>query len=80
MVSSVDKPVNVIMGLVGVSLTVDELSELGVKRISVGGSLSRVAYGAMLRAGREMLERGTFGFADEAVPMSEISAMLGARE
>jgi 2-methylisocitrate lyase-like PEP mutase family enzyme len=64
---SVTKPVNVIMGLKGASFSVDELAALGVKRISVGSALNRVALGAFLRAAREMREQGTFTFAKDAV-------------
>ena len=45
-----------------------ELAEAGVKRISVGGSLARAALGAVKRAGEEILGRGTFGYAAEAMP------------
>ncbi|HSE43286.1 MAG TPA: isocitrate lyase/phosphoenolpyruvate mutase family protein [Acidobacteriota bacterium] len=75
-VRSVDRPVNVIMGLQGVRLTVEELSEIGVKRISVGSALSRAALGAFLRAAHEMKKQGTFTFAEEAVPYKEINAMF----
>ncbi len=78
LVSSVDRPVNVVMGLQGVQLSLMELSEIGVKRISVGSALSRAALGAFLRAAREMRERGTFTFADEAVSYREISGMFEA--
>ena len=74
-VSSVDRPVNVLM-----ALSVAELSEIGVKRISVGSALSRAALGAFLRAAREMQEHGTFTFAAEAVNYREISAMFGRVE
>ncbi|HKQ79113.1 MAG TPA: isocitrate lyase/phosphoenolpyruvate mutase family protein [Blastocatellia bacterium] len=75
-VSSLDRPVNVVMGLVGVQLSLQELSEIGVKRVSVGSALSRAALGAFLRAAREMRTHGTFTFADEAVSYGEISAMF----
>jgi 2-methylisocitrate lyase-like PEP mutase family enzyme len=75
-VSSVDRPVNVVMGLQGVQLSLDELSALGVRRISVGSSLSRTALGAFLRAAREMREHGTFTFAKEAASTREISAIF----
>ena len=51
-VSSVDRPVNVLVGSPGMRLTLDELSELGVKRVSVGSALARAAFGAMLRGVR----------------------------
>ena len=75
-VSSVDRPVNVVMGLQGVQLSLNELSALGVKRISVGSALSRVAFGAFLRAAKEMKEHGTFTFAKEAVSFRDISTMF----
>jgi len=75
-VSSVDRPVNVVMGLQGVQLSLAALSEIGVKRVSVGSALTRAALGAFLRAGREMRDHGTFTFADEAVSHRDISAMF----
>jgi 2-methylisocitrate lyase-like PEP mutase family enzyme len=77
-VRAVDRPVNVVMGLQGAQLGLAELSEIGVKRVSVGSALSRAALGAFLRAAREMRERGTFEFAEDAVAYREISAMFGA--
>jgi 2-methylisocitrate lyase-like PEP mutase family enzyme len=75
-VSSVDRPVNVVMGLQGVQLSLADLSALGVKRVSVGSSLNRAALGAFLRAGREMREHGTFSFANEAASSREITAIF----
>ena len=75
-IRSVDRPLNVIMGLQGVQLSVAELSELGVKRISVGSALSRAALGAFLRAAREMQTHGTFTFAEEAVNYAELNKMF----
>lgn len=77
-VRSVDRPVNVLMGLRGVQLTVAELSALGVKRISVGSSLYRTALGAFLRAAEEMRSRGTFEFAREAANPREVTAIFAA--
>ena len=75
-VRSVDRPVNVVMGLQDVQLGLAELSAIGVKRISVGSALSRAALGAFLRAAREMRERGTFTFAADAVSYRDISEMF----
>lgn len=75
-VSSLDRPVNVIMGLHGVRLSLTELSEIGVKRISVGSALARAALGAFFRAGREMKMHGSFSFAEEAVSYGEINGMF----
>lgn len=75
-VSSLDRPVNVVMGLRGVQLGLADLSALGVKRVSVGSALCRAAFGALLRAAREMREHGTFTFAAEAVSMRDLSAIF----
>ena len=75
-VSSVDRPVNVVMGLQGVQLSLAELSAIGVRRVSVGSALSRAALGAFLRAAREMREHGTFAFAEAAVSYRDINAMF----
>jgi 2-methylisocitrate lyase-like PEP mutase family enzyme len=75
-VKSVDRPVNVVMGLRGVQLSVADLSAMGVKRISVGSALCRAALGAFLRAAREMQKQGTFTFAQDAASTKEISAMF----
>jgi 2-methylisocitrate lyase-like PEP mutase family enzyme len=76
-VASVDRPVNVVMGLQGVQLSLAELSAIGVRRVSVGSSLNRVALGAFLRAAREMSESGSFTFAKEAASSRELSAIFG---
>lgn len=75
-VSAVDRPVNVVMGLQGVQLSLRELSALGVKRVSVGSALCRAVLGAFLRAAGEMREEGTFNFAKEAVSAREITAIF----
>ena len=75
-VGAVDRPVNVVMGLQGVQLSLATLAELGVKRVSVGSALTRAALGAFLRAAREMRDHGTFAFAAEAVSYREISALF----
>lgn len=76
LVRSVDRPVNVLMGSPALRLSVDELAALGVRRISVGSALSRVALGAFLRAAREIRERGSFAFGADAVGYAEINAMF----
>ena len=77
-VDAVDLPVNVIMGLPGVRLTVDELSDLGVKRISVGSSFARAALGGFLRAAREVKEHGTFSYGDETIGYQQASELFRA--
>jgi len=75
-IRSVDRPVNVLMGMPGVPLSLVDLAELGVRRVSVGSALTRAAYGAFLRAAEEMREHGTFQFAAEAGPFRAITEMF----
>jgi 2-methylisocitrate lyase-like PEP mutase family enzyme len=75
-VSAVDRPVNVLMGMPGMALDLAALSAMGVTRVSTGSALARAALGAFLRAAREMREDGTFAFVDQAVTSREVSAML----
>lgn len=76
--TSVSKPVNYLAGLRNTRFTVADLAALGVRRISVGSALTRVALGASLRAAREMATAGTFAF-DDAVPFADVNAMMTAR-
>jgi 2-methylisocitrate lyase-like PEP mutase family enzyme len=78
LISSVDRPVNVLMGLPGNQMSLAELAAIGVKRVSVGSTLARAAFGCFLRAAREMREHGTFTFAEEAASSREIMAMFQA--
>ena len=77
--AAVSRPVNVVMGLSGPTYTVAELTEAGVRRVSVGGSFARAALGALVRAAREVREAGTFGYARDAIPDAEASAFMAAR-
>ena len=71
-VSSVSKPVNVVMTHADPSITRDQLAETGVKRVSIGGSGSRFALNAFMGAAREMAERGTFTFVGDNPPWSQL--------
>ena len=74
---SVGRPVNVLMGLQGVHLSLAELSGIGVRRISVGSGLYRIAHAAFLRAAREMHDAGTFTtMANEPISGREIGKLL----
>jgi 2-methylisocitrate lyase-like PEP mutase family enzyme len=74
--SSVTKPVNVVMGLRSGSFSVAELAAMGVRRISVGSSLSRAALTGFMSAAREMKERGTFTYAESAIPYADVNALM----
>jgi len=77
--AAVGKPVNVIMGLAGAPFSVDDLAATGVRRISLGSALSRAALGAFLRAAREVKERGTFSFADDAASFADLDPFMQGR-
>ena len=71
--AAVDKPVNV---LGGGAFSVDQLAAAGVKRISVGGSFSRAALGAFIRAALEVKEKGTFAYATDAISHADVTAYM----
>ena len=78
-VRSVDRPVNVLAGIADMRLSVAELSQLGVKRISTGSALARASLGALLLSAREMAQHGTFGFVDSAAANSrDVTRLLEA--
>ena len=77
-VRSVDRPVNVVMGLRGVSSSLAELSKLGVKRISVGSALSRAALGAFLARPGKSANTARSLSQNEAASYQEVNAMFEA--
>ncbi|MDX1374734.1 MAG: isocitrate lyase/phosphoenolpyruvate mutase family protein [Burkholderiales bacterium] len=70
------KPVNVLAPQVK-GATLATLAEAGAKRLSVGGALARAAVGALLRAGREMREQGSFGWTADLASLAEVKRLLG---
>jgi 2-methylisocitrate lyase-like PEP mutase family enzyme len=68
------KPVNLLIGASG--LSVAEAADLGVRRISVGGSLARTAWAGFMRAAREMAEKGTFTELGNGYPGGELNKMF----
>jgi 2-methylisocitrate lyase-like PEP mutase family enzyme len=64
------KPVNVLVG--SDFTTVAALADLGVRRISVGGGLARVAWGAFLQAAAEIAKQGTFSGLNRGIAFAEI--------
>ena len=70
------RPVNVLVG--SDFTTVAELADMGVRRISVGGALARVAWAGFLEAAAEIATRGSFAGLDRAVPFNEINESFGS--
>ncbi len=69
------KPVNLLLGWPGFSVA--EAAELGVRRISVGGSLARAAWGGFMRAAQEIAEQGTFAELGNGYAGGELNKMFG---
>jgi 2-methylisocitrate lyase-like PEP mutase family enzyme len=72
------KPLNVLMST-DTGLAVADLERLGVRRISVGSSLARVAWGAFLGAARLIAEEGSFAGLGGAAPFSELNELFSSR-
>jgi len=76
--SSVTKPLNVVMSAADPALTASQLAQAGVKRISVGGALNRLALATFLKAAQEMKEQGGFTWVRETIPSKELNRLFGA--
>ncbi len=72
------RPVNVLMGLGGSTLDLPTLAALGVRRVSVGSSLARAAYGELLRAAGGILQHGRFDYAAQAPSLATFNAAFRA--
>ena len=70
------RPVNVLAGIKGLNFSFAELQAAGARRISLGGAIARAALGALIAAGREMKDRGTFSFVDTAAPTAEVGSFM----
>ena len=69
------RPVNLLIGASG--LSVKQAQDLGVRRISVGGSLARTAWTGFMKAAKEMAEKGTFTELASGYPGGELNKMFG---
>ena len=69
--SALKKPFNLVMGFADPSITLDQLGDAGVRRVSIGGGLNRVALKAFVDAARQMRE-GKFGFITTMASVTEL--------
>lgn len=69
--AAIPGPLNIVAGLAN-TISAPELYALGVKRVSLGGSLARAMLSVLERAGQELLGSGTLGFLDGAMPYAEV--------
>lgn len=76
LVREIDGPLNVVMGLTGSALTLEDLAALGVRRVSVGGSIARAIYRHLLGAARELATQGTFTYARDQIPQATLNELF----
>lgn len=77
--TAVSKPVNVVAGIGLKGVTLADLEQCGVQRVSLGSSLARTALGAMLNASMEIRDHGTFAAFETAASFSEIERLISVR-
>jgi 2-methylisocitrate lyase-like PEP mutase family enzyme len=75
--AAIPGPLNVVAGLAN-AIDAHTLFSLGVKRVSLGGSLARAALSFVERAGRELLDSGTLGFLDGAIGYADLQRRFGS--
>jgi 2-methylisocitrate lyase-like PEP mutase family enzyme len=75
--AAIPAPLNVVAGLANL-IDVPTLFSLGVRRVSLGGSLARASLSMLERAGRELLDTGTLGFLDGAISYGDLQRRFGA--
>ena len=80
LVAAVPKPVNVVVTMADPQITVQQLADVGVRRISVGGALSRLAFAAVRDAALAMRDAGSFQWAREALPTPELNTIFRQSE
>jgi len=69
------KPVNLLMPA-NLGLTVTDVTALGVRRISVGGTLARVAWGAVIKSAKQIMDEGRFDSFADAAPHPDLNAFF----
>lgn len=79
LVRELDGPLNVVMGLTGNALSLGDLRALGVRRVTVGGSIARAMYHHLLRAARELAEQGTFSYAADQLSQTDLNDVFRRR-
>jgi len=79
LVRKIDAPINVVVGLSGNRVSLAELKQLGVRRVTIGGSLARATYHHIRLAAQEMMALGTFTFADEQMAHAELNEIFERR-
>jgi 2-methylisocitrate lyase-like PEP mutase family enzyme len=74
--AAVSKPINVVMSAADPDLTTQQLADAGVKRISVGGTLSRLAFTALRDAAIAIRDQGSYQWVRQAMPGKDLKAVF----
>ena len=74
-----DGPLNVVMGLTGNALSMAGLADLGVRRVTVGGSVARAMYSHLRAVAQELRVSGTFSYAQDQISQSDLNQIFGPR-
>jgi 2-methylisocitrate lyase-like PEP mutase family enzyme len=74
--AAVPKPINIVMSAADPDLTTRQLAEAGVKRISIGGTLSRLAFAAVRDAAIAMRDQGSYQWVRQAMPSKDLKAIF----
>lgn len=77
--ASVSKPVNVVLGAKNTPYSLDQLAEVGVRRVSTGSSFARAALTGLRDAALELLGPGTMTYLDNAITSAEVAAAMTPR-
>ncbi len=78
-VGAISRPFNAVIGWLDPNITVAQLATAGVKRISVGGALSRLALANVERAARTMLEQGSIAWMRDVPTIADLRRRFSAR-
>jgi len=73
------KPVNVLVSSNNCKLTMSQLGDVGVRRISVGGALARAAWAGFIKAAKEIHEQGSFASFADLTPFGELNDLFAGR-
>ena len=73
------KPVNVLVSTNNCKLTVSQLADLGVRRISVGGALARAAWTGFIQSAKEIYQQGSFTSFSDLTPFGELNDLFAGR-
>ena len=76
LVREVDGPISFGMGATPKPLTINMLEDVGIRRVSTGGGLTRAAFGLLSKAAEEIISDGSFSYLSGAISEAEVNTLL----